>query len=209
LHAVFVNSPTRVSHQLIAFMKKLIVTIAVALGSVSFSLAQYSFALDKLHTSVQFRIKQAGKNLINGRFNQFEGRLSYDPEDLSTARLDFKVKVQSVNTSNQEWDRLLKKSQFFNVSQHPDIVFKSTQFQVKGRKILISGQLRIQNITKKVTFEAKDTGVRRVRQDGYRKGFVASGKIKRSDFNIKYGLKEGLFDDEVEFFVFAEYVQGK
>ena len=209
MHAVFVNSPTRVSHQLIAFMKKLIVTIAVALGSVSFSLAQYSFALDKLHTSVQFRIKQAGKNLINGRFNQFEGRLSYDPEDLSTARLDFKVKVQSVNTSNQEWDRLLKKSQFFNVSQHPDIVFKSTQFQVKGRKILISGQLRIQNITKKVTFEAKDTGVRRVRQDGYRKGFVASGKIKRSDFNIKYGLKEGLFDDEVEFFVFAEYVQGK
>ena len=190
-------------------MKKLIVTIAVVLGSVSFSLAQYSFALDKLHTSVQFRIKQAGKNLINGRFNQFEGRLSYDPEDLSTARLDFKVKVQSVNTSNQKWDRLLKKPQFFNVSQHPDIVFKSTQFQVKGRKILISGQLRIQNITKEVTFEAKDTGVRRVQQDGYRKGFVASGKIKRSDFNIKYGLKEGLFDDEVEFFVFAEYVQGR
>jgi len=190
-------------------VKKLFVTITAILSSISLGWTQYSFALDKLHTSVQFRVKQAGKDLINGRFNQFEGTLSYDPEDLSTARLDFKIKVQSINTNNQEWDQLLKKPQFFNAGQHPEISFKSTRFQAKGRKILVSGQLRIQNITKEVTFEAKDTGVRGVQQDGYRKGFVANGKIKRSDFNLKYGLKEVLFDDEVEFFVFAAYVQGK
>ncbi|OJJ13973.1 hypothetical protein BKI52_44700 [marine bacterium AO1-C] len=190
-------------------MKTLCVTIVAILCSISCAFAQYSFDLDKLHTSVQFRVKQAGKDLINGRFNQFEGKLSYDPEDLSTAQLNFKIKVQSINTSNKEWDHLLKKPQFFDANQHPEIVFKSTRFQIKGRKILVSGKLRIQNITKDVTFEAKDTGVRSVRRDGYRKGFVANGKIKRSDFKINYGLKEGLFDDEVEFFVFAEYVQGK
>lgn len=190
-------------------MNKLLITITVVFVSYSNVSAQYNFDLDKLHTSVQFRVKQAGKALINGRFNKFEGTLSYDPDDLSTARLDFKIKVKSINTSNAEWDKLLRQPEFFNAAQHPEIIFKSTGFEIKGRKILVSGKLSIQNITKNVIFEAKDTGVRRVRRDGYRKGFVANGKIKRSAFKINYGIKEGMFDDEVEIFVFAEYVQGK
>lgn len=190
-------------------MRQLFMTMVLLWTTYNTSIAQSRFNLDKLHTSVQFRVKQAGKALINGHFNTFDGLLQYDPEDLNKAHLNFSIQVKSVDTGKETWDKLLKHPRFFNAPHYPEIIFKSTDFKKEGRKVVVKGELSIQNITKEVFFEVKDTGVRRVRQDGYRKGFVATGKIKRSDFKINYGIKEGMLDDIVEIFVFAEYVQGK
>lgn len=192
-------------------MKKLTLALLALLLVSHINFAQDTYKLDNLHTSVRFKVQHLGVALFTGGFDQFEGALKYNSANLKNAQLTFRVKVNSVNTGNQRRNMHLQKEDFFDAAKYPEMTFKSTYFKKapKANKILVDGLLTIRGVTKNVTFEVKDLGARDVPNFGFRRGFTATTKIKRSEFGVNYGLKQKLLGDEVTIEVFTEFIKSK
>jgi len=192
-------------------MKKITLILGTLLFVSQANFAQDAYKLDNLHTSVRFKVQHLGIALFTGGFDQFEGNLQYAPKNLKNASLTFKVKVNSVNTGNKRRDTHLQKADFFDAEKYPEMTFKSSYFkQAKGSEdILVDGMLTIRGVTKAATFKVKDLGARDIPNFGFRRGFTATTKIKRSEFGVNYGLKQKLLGDEVTIEVFTEFIKSK
>lgn len=183
--------------------------LGLLLAPIQSLLAQDTYKLDNLHTSVRFKVQHLGIAYFSGGFDKFEGTLSYAPDKLKNSQLSFKVKINSVNTGNARRDQHLQKEDFFYAEKYPEMIFKSTGFKRKGKQLKVTGQLTIRGVTKETVFDVQDTGAKDIPNFGFRRGFTAKTTIKRSDFGVNYGVKKGLLGDEVTIEVFAEYIKNK
>ena len=52
---------------------------------------------------------------VNGTFRDFSADLAFDPEDLTTADVNFTVNVASIDSRNEDRDNHLKSADFFDV----------------------------------------------------------------------------------------------
>lgn len=166
-----------------------------------------SFKVDTVHSSVVFKIRHNGVSNFYGRFNDFGGEFTFDPEDLSAANFDISVKATSIDTGNDNRDGHLRTAEFFNVGDFGTISFKSTSVSNADGKGMYSlaGDLTMLGTSKPITAKlewigTKDGGERM----GFLGGFEATFTIKRSDFGMNYGIERGALGDEVTLFVAIE-----
>merc|ERR1711879_1020111 len=141
-----------------------------------------NYTVDKSHSGVAFKVKHMMISNVKGSFDQFDGKFEYDEKANTLKSLDGVIEVASVNTANAKRDGHLKSADFFDAANHPLITFKLTK--VDGDEAY--GELTMRGVTKKIEldFEAGGTG-----KNPWGKtvaGFSLSGKIKRSDFGLKW-----------------------
>lgn len=159
--------------------KKIVITALLAFG-ISLNAADYK--VDTTHTTVGFSVKHLMISTVRGNFGSFEGTFSLDPKTGKLSALEGSIDATSINTNNQKRDDHLRAPDFFDVANHPKITFKMTG--IKGDKV--TGDLTMRGVTKKVTLEY-DFGGTTVDPRGTPKAaFSLEGKIKRSDFGIKW-----------------------
>ena len=127
------------------------VAVCIAVITV-FSVAELfaeTYAIDRGHSSVQFSVRHLVSR-TSGRFNEYAGSISYDPDHPGKTAASATIQVGSIDTDNAKRDGHLKSADFFDVANHPLIAFKSTNAKTQGDKILLSGDLTMHGITKKV-----------------------------------------------------------
>lgn len=113
---------------------------------------------DKDHTSLNFTIKHFFSD-VQGRFNDFNGMVHFDPNNLKGSKVNFSVPLKSINTDNQKRDEHLQSPDFFDASKFPEITFVSSKFEKKSDKsYIVHGELTIRNKTKKVALPLTVTG---------------------------------------------------
>ncbi len=85
---------------------------------------------------------------FQGRFEQFDAVIRYDPADLTTARFDVHVKLGSVDTRSADRDQTLAGSDFFDVANHPVAHFVTQSFskEADGR-VVAHGTLSLHGIS--------------------------------------------------------------
>src|SRR5690606_10549831 len=97
----------------------------------------------------------------------------------------------------------LKSNDFFNVEQFPTITFKSTKIEEAEEGALkVTGDLTLHGVTKSVVVE-----VDQAQKSGQRGAFAGLGTeftIKRSDFDMTYGLDNNALGDEVTLLIGIE-----
>lgn len=167
-------------------MKKLFVLFIALSFSVAAS-AQTKWTTDPMHTFLNFSIKHLGVSFVNGKMDQFDGKLDMKGEDIATAKFDFTIQVNSVNTGVEMRDNHLKSADFFEVSKYPTIHFVSTQIKkVKGNQYQLTGNLTIKDVTKKVTFDLTYGGKTKDAQGNEVLGFQGKTTIDRMSYNVSY-----------------------
>ena len=106
--------------------------------------------------------------------------------DLSDAKINFSVDVNSINTDNEKRDGHLKSDDFFAADKYPQMKFVSTSIKPVGdNKYKLAGDLTIRDVTKPVVFDLTYGGS--VAAMGTTKlGFKAKTTINRFDYNLKW-----------------------
>lgn len=167
-------------------MKNLISLIALIFLTVN-SYAQTQWKVDPYHSSLNFNISHSGISIINGKFLDYTGNLTTDGEALTNAKVEFKVKIKSINTNVVDRDNHLRSADFFDAEKYPEMTFKSTKILAtdKANSYLLYGRLTIKDVTKDVIFDVHYGGIAKSDQ-GEKMGIEAKTTINRFDYNINF-----------------------
>jgi len=180
-------------------MKKINVMIVLLLmaGSV---MAQTNWALDKSHSKVGFAVTHMVVAEVEGKFNDFEGKVVSTSEDFNGADIEFTAKVASIDTDSERRDSHLKSDDFFNAEKFPEVKFKGKLVKENG-KYLLKGDFTMRDVTKPVSFDVTYGGNVNTGR-GVKAGFKINGTIKRFDYGLKWNsaLESGslVVGDEVQ-----------
>ena len=104
-------------------------------------------------SSVTFKIKNLGFN-SEGSFKGLAGKIRFDPKDPSKTVFDVSVDANTVNTDNDMRDDHLRKTEYFDVQNHPRIRFVSTAVTASGKSgtYQVAGRLTIKDTTRDISF---------------------------------------------------------
>lgn len=168
-------------------MNKMKLLLAGLLSIVMVSVqAQTNWKLDRTHSTLRFSVSHMVVSEAEGTFKVFNGTVSHTKADFSDAKISFNVDVNSISTDNEGRDKHLKSDEFFGAEKYPTITFESTSMQpVGGNKYKLTGNLTVRDVTKPVVFDVTYGGVING-QRGKKAGFVATTKINRQDYNLKW-----------------------
>jgi polyisoprenoid-binding protein YceI len=187
-------------------MRKLIITVAlIALPFTAITAFADSYTIDPAHTFPRFKINHLGFSTMMGQFNSTKGTLTYD-QDKGTGSVDITIDANSIYTAFEKRDKHLRSPDFLNTAEFPEVTYKSTKANIKNGKGTVEGKLTMKGVTKPVTLTV--TSMKCGANPFNKKqmcGFDATGKIKRSDFGVKYGLPA--ISDEMELLIEVEAVK--
>lgn len=173
-------------------MKKIILTTAFALAASFGSITQaadYVIDTKGAHAFINFKIKHLGYSWLTGRFNDFEGKFSYDASGKIKPAIEVSIKTASVDSNHAERDKHLRGNDFLNVEKFPTASFKSTKIDVNNLdNAMVTGDFTLHGVTKSISFPVHKIGEGNDPWGGYRAGFSGLTSIKLADYGIMYNL---------------------
>jgi polyisoprenoid-binding protein YceI len=180
-------------------MKKLFFAVLFILPAIYLSAQTY--AATDTGSKVKFVIKNFGIK-TGGTFEGLEGTILFDPSNLATANFDVSVKTKTVDTDIEARDNHLRKPEYFDVENFPNLIFKSTKVSKtnKPEYLYMFGNITIKGVTKEVNFPFTYAP----KGEGYL--FEGEFKLNRIDFGV--GGKSFSLSDEltVSLSVFAKKI---
>jgi polyisoprenoid-binding protein YceI len=154
----------------------------VGLGAAAPARAD-DYTVDPVHGGVTFKIAHLGLSQIPGRFSDFSGNFTIDP-DAAKCSFALTIKAESIDTNNAQRDTHLRSPDFFNVKQFPAITFKSTGVKAVKDGYEVTGDLNMHGVPKPITFTLVGGKKAEFPKGVQRTGFWTELNIKRSEFGM-------------------------
>lgn len=156
-----------------------------------------TYTADPGHSLVGWQVNHFGFNDYFGLFGDVSGTLTIDPANPAAAKVSVKIPVSKIITASPGLTAHLlkpaaegKPADFFGAAP-ADATFVSTSVApgADGNSAAVTGDLTLNGVTKPVTVNATFSGAgTNPFSKALTLGFHGKATIKRSDFNIKYGL---------------------
>jgi len=152
-----------------------------------------AYAIDKMHTSLVFRVSHLGFSTYTGRFTSIDAKLDFDPARLAASRVNVTIDPRSIQADNAPSGFLdsLAGKDWLDAGKFPAMSFRSTSVELNGKDSLrIHGDLTLHGVTKPIVLDARYNGgyASHPMEPRARIGFSARGSFKRSDFGVSYGI---------------------
>jgi polyisoprenoid-binding protein YceI len=176
-------------------MKTLVKVFGLLFFMTNAAFAQVTWTVDPAHTNARFEVNHLGIAFVDGEFTKLNGTVETTSEtDFNNAKVNFTI---SIDTRVQMRDDHLRSDDFFNAEKFPHMTLANAVLSKDSSgKYVLSGDLTIRDVTKKVTFDVvQNNGIITDPWGGTRAGFTAKTKINRFDYNINYAdkLPSGVF----------------
>lgn len=170
--------------------------MAAACGLPLSALADWE--IDPTHTHVSFEVGHLGLTRTPGLFRDVHGSVNFDADRIEGSSVTMTIAAGSIDTVSAPRDAALRGADWFDAERHPQIRFVSRQLRrIDATHYVIAGELTLRGKSLPVEFAATLTN--RITNPFLRVpgvGFVATARVKRSDFGMDKYL--GVIDDEVE-----------
>lgn len=190
-------------------LKRLSAVALLALPFAAFA-APESYTIDSYHTYPNFTVDHLGVSTMYGRFDKASGKATLD-KAAKTGSLELTIDTVSVTTGDNDKgsrarsrDEHLRSADFFNVAEFPKATYKSTKVVFTGdNPSAIEGNLTLLGVTKPVNLTIERFKCNAASGNNKERcGGNATGKFKRSDFGMKFGVPN--IGDEITLLVSFE-----
>lgn len=184
----------------------------IALGALALPGASkaVTYRVDAEHTSVTFTVRHL-LTKVTGRFDGFDGRITFDPAHPEQAKVEGTIDAASINTNAEERDKDLRSARFFDVEKFPKLSFASTKIADIGadkKRGKLHGQLTMHGVERSVVLDVSYLGEAKDPWGNVRAAFTAATTINRKDFGLTWNetLETGgvLVGDEIKIEIDAE-----
>ncbi len=171
-----------------------------------------AWAVDPVHSSVEFAVKHMMVTTVRGRFAEFDAVVNFDEANPEASSVEAKISAASIDTRAADRDAHLRSADFLDAESYPFITFKSTKIESKGDdQYLIFGDLTIRGVTKVIVLNTEFAGIGKSPWGKRVAALSAETKINRKDFGLVWnvGLETGgvLVGDEVRIHIELELVE--
>ena len=141
--------------------------------------------IDPSHSNVTFGVKHMMVSTVRGKLGKLQGEIDFDPKAPAATSIRATIDASTIDTNDPKRDGHLKSPDFFDVAQFPEITFRSTKVETKGKDAFtISGDLTIRGTTKPVRFDAVIEGVAADTDGGQHLGAAGTHVIDRAEWGL-------------------------
>jgi polyisoprenoid-binding protein YceI len=145
------------------------------------------YQLDPAHTRIGFVARHAMVTKVRGTFKDFDATVHLDAADPSRSSARLTLKVDSIDTGQEQRDAHLRNADFFDVPNHPEIVFESTSVEkLTDAEFRLTGDLTIKGVTKPVTVDFEYIGSAKDPFGNMRAGFEGKATVNRKDWGLSW-----------------------
>ena len=131
-------------------------------------------------SSLTFATKYEGE-VFTGKIPNFATKLSFDPAQLATSKLDVAIPLTGTTTANTDRDDTLRGDDFFAIAKFPQARYSATKFRsLGGNQYAADGTLTLRGVTKPVTLTFTWT-------PGAQPVLNGKATVKRLDFAVGGG----------------------
>lgn len=160
--------------------------LCLCLASLHPVSAQDVYAIDPNQSTIGFAVKHMVISTVYGKFTDYGGTIFLDEADLTKSSVKITIRAGSINTEVPKRDNDLRSANFLDASKYPDITFYSHRVWRQEDKYLLSGELSMHGVTKKVTIPFKYNGKTKDLMGNSRVAVEGSLTIDRRDWGITY-----------------------
>lgn len=162
-----------------------ILSIGLLAGSMNAFAEDYEIDKKGMHASIQFRVQHLGYSWLYGRFNDFDGKFSFDEAAPEKTSVEVTINTNSVDTNHAERDKHLRGDDFFDVAAFPEATFVSTSYtEGEGGKGVLKGDFTLHGVTKTIEIAVESIGAGDDPWGGYRRGFEGKATFAMADYGI-------------------------
>ena len=145
-----------------------------------------TWTIDAAHSAVTFTARHLMIAKVRGRFTDVSGTVVVDriPE---RSTVGVTIQAASIDTSEPKRDEHLRSPDFFDVENHPSLMFQSTSFRRTGEVTFeLEGDLTIRGVTKPVVLRGEYDGLAGDPWGNQRAAFTASTEIDREAWGLTW-----------------------
>ena len=145
------------------------------------------YRIDPVHTRVLFAVSHAGFSQALGTVSGSSGRLWFDPDDWSTARLAVTVPLARLDLGDPQWNRAASARNLLDVARYPVATFVSSRVVARdARHAQVCGDLTLHGATRPTCLDVTFNQLRHHPLPPFRRtaGFSATALLSRKDFGI-------------------------
>ncbi|WP_166905877.1 YceI family protein [Mycobacterium sp. DL440] len=151
-------------------------------AAVATDLTAGTWAIDPVHSSINFSVRHLMVSKVRGSFETFSGAITVGED--GTPSVSATIDVNSIDTSNEQRDAHVRSADFFDADNHPTATFVSTGVRPDGDDYIVDGDFTLKGVTKPVSLKLEYNGVNPGMGQGAVAGFEASVVLNRKDFGI-------------------------
>jgi polyisoprenoid-binding protein YceI len=145
------------------------------------------YTIDPSHTRLGFVARHAMVTKVRGAFNEFEGSVHVDADEVSQSSAKVTIKAASIDTRNEQRDGHLRSNDFLDMETYPEITFVSTEIkQLDQATVQVTGDLTIKGVSKPVTIDFEYQGAATDPFGNQRVGFEGELAINRKDWGVNW-----------------------
>ena len=182
-------------------LKGVLLVALPLLGLVAAPGRASSWRVERGPSAVGFTVSHLVFSEVDGKFTRFSGAVELPGDDFERARIQADIQASSIRTGHRDRDEHLRSDEFLYAEAFPTIRFVSRAVERTGEDAYrIVGDLTIRDVTREIVLAATSMG-RRETSAGPRLDFMATGKLNRYDYGLRWNkLWDGsvLLGEEVE-----------
>ncbi|MET0397289.1 MAG: YceI family protein [Longimicrobiaceae bacterium] len=149
--------------------------------------AAAEYEIDPSHSQVLFKVKHLGISTVTGRFRDFSGTISYDPQNPAASRARATIKTASIDTDNDRRDNHLRSADFFEAEKYPEITFTTGRLrEARGDAFKLDGTLTMRGVTRPITLDVEKVGPVRGPDGRDRMAFNATTSLDRTQYGLTW-----------------------
>lgn len=157
--------------------------LLVSFEGVAGTIPSGRWTIDPDRSSVRFTVTKFGREVVEGRFHHFEGKVVYDSRLPDRNALQWRVRAASVDTAEPNRDETLRGRSFFDVERHPDLTFVASRIRpLPDGRIHVTGAITIRGVRRHLVITARPVVADRV-GPVFESRFV----LNRHDFGVSGG----------------------
>ena len=162
------------------------------------------YVIDPEHLSIGFLVEHIGYSKTLGMFRKANGAYTFNEKTGELSAVRIVVETASVFTNHKKRDDHLRKADFLNSAEYPQMVFSANSARRTGeRSFVVDGELELLGKSQPVSLNAtwNKSATYPLGDKPYVMGVSARGSFRRSAFGMNYAVDNGWVGDEVELII--------